>query len=170
MLRLEAVNLEEFCKKGFLKEFAKFTAKQLSQSQLYWINFIEKEALAQVFSCEFCESCKNNVFIEHVQRLLLLHYPWDSLLMVFSFSKWYAGLTMLVINKMMDMLVFYPLNKFKITDTRFWFNPNHTKTRKLILIFFSTLINNLRFLSNCFPPCKITDFLLPITRSGNFYS
>ena len=29
-------------------------------------NFIKKEALAQVFSCEFSEICKNNFFTEHL--------------------------------------------------------------------------------------------------------
>ena len=29
-------------------------------------NFIEKETLAQVFSCEFCEISMNNIFTEHV--------------------------------------------------------------------------------------------------------
>ena len=29
-------------------------------------NFIKKEALAQVLSCEFCEISKNNFFTEHV--------------------------------------------------------------------------------------------------------
>ena len=39
---------EIFYKKVFLKHFAKFTRKHLCQS-----------LLAQVFSCEFCEICKN---------------------------------------------------------------------------------------------------------------
>ena len=34
-------------------------------------NFIKKEALAQVFSCEFCETFKNIFFIEHLRWLLL---------------------------------------------------------------------------------------------------
>ena len=29
-------------------------------------NFIKKESLAQVFSCEFCEISKNTFFIEHL--------------------------------------------------------------------------------------------------------
>ena len=29
-------------------------------------NFIKKETLAQVFSCEFCEISKNTFFIEHL--------------------------------------------------------------------------------------------------------
>ena len=34
-------------------------------------NFIKKETLAQVFSCEFCEIFKNTFFVEHVWWLLL---------------------------------------------------------------------------------------------------
>ena len=30
-------------------------------------NFIKKEALAQVFSCEFCEIFKNTFFTEHLR-------------------------------------------------------------------------------------------------------
>ena len=39
-------------------------------------NFIKKETLAQVFSCEFCEICKNTFFDKHLQMtafFLLLH-------------------------------------------------------------------------------------------------
>ena len=50
-----------FCKKGVLGSFTKFTGKHLCQS--LFLNkiaglrpaTIKKEALAQVFSCEFCE-------------------------------------------------------------------------------------------------------------------
>ena len=45
---------EAFCKKGVLKNFTKLTGKHLCQSL-----FIKKEALAQVYSCEFCEISKN---------------------------------------------------------------------------------------------------------------
>ena len=34
-------------------------------------NFIKKEILAQVFSCEFCEISKNAFFTEHLWWLLL---------------------------------------------------------------------------------------------------
>ena len=44
--------LELFCRKGVLRNFAKFKAS----------NFIKKQAPAQVFSCEFCEISKNIVF------------------------------------------------------------------------------------------------------------
>ena len=48
---------ETFCKKGVLKNFTKFTGEHLHQGLFF--NFIKKEALAQVFFCEFCEIFKN---------------------------------------------------------------------------------------------------------------
>ena len=55
---------EVFSKKGVLGHFAKFTGKHLCQSLFFnkvagQANFIKKETLAQVFSCEFCEISKN---------------------------------------------------------------------------------------------------------------
>ena len=61
-----------FVKKGVLRNFAKFTGKHLCQSLFFnkaaggVCNFIKKEALAQEFSCEFCEISKNNFFTEQV--------------------------------------------------------------------------------------------------------
>ena len=52
-----------FYKKGFLKNFTKFTGKHLCQS-LRACNFIKKETLAQLFSCEFCQIFKNIFFTE----------------------------------------------------------------------------------------------------------
>ena len=63
-------------KKGVRRNFAKFMGKHLCQSLFYnevaglWpkaCNFIKKEALAQVFSCEFCEISKNTFSTEHLQ-------------------------------------------------------------------------------------------------------
>ena len=45
---------EVFCKKDVLRNFAKFTG--------FIKNFIKKETLAQVFSCEFYEISKNTFF------------------------------------------------------------------------------------------------------------
>ena len=63
-----------FYKKGVLRNFARFTEKHLCQSLflLKFIrpqacNFIKKETLTQVFSCEFCEIFKNSLFTEHLQ-------------------------------------------------------------------------------------------------------
>ena len=62
---------EVFCKKGFLRNFTKFTGKHLCQRLFFnkvaglrpeACNFIKKESLAQVFSCEFCEISKNTFF------------------------------------------------------------------------------------------------------------
>ena len=53
-------------RKGVLRNFVKFTAKHLCQSLFFnkftgqACNFIKKETLAQVFSCEFSEISKNN--------------------------------------------------------------------------------------------------------------
>ena len=57
---------------GVLKNFKKFTGKHLYQSLIFNkvagpCNFIKKEALAQVFSCEFCEIFKNTFFTEHLR-------------------------------------------------------------------------------------------------------
>ena len=57
-------------KKCALKNFAKLTGKHLCQSLFLnkvvngTSNFIKKEPLAQVFSCEFCE-ISNNFFLQN---------------------------------------------------------------------------------------------------------
>ena len=53
-LPLENSCPEVFCRKGVLRNFAKFTGKRPCQG-----NFIKKETLAQVFSCKFCKIFKN---------------------------------------------------------------------------------------------------------------
>ena len=62
-----------FCKKCVLRIFTKFTGKHLCQSLFFnniiikfCKNFIKKETLAQVFSCEFCEISLNIFFTEHL--------------------------------------------------------------------------------------------------------
>ena len=58
------------CKKGALINFTKFIGKHLCHGlfliKLQAENFIKKETLAQVFSCEFCEISQNTFFIEHL--------------------------------------------------------------------------------------------------------
>ena len=50
-------------RKGVLRNFAKFT-----ENTCAWAcNFIKKETLAQVLSCEFCEISKNTFFTEHLR-------------------------------------------------------------------------------------------------------
>ena len=54
---------------GVLRNFTKFTGKQLCQSLFFSIkllDFIKKETLKYVFSCEFCEFSKNNFLTEHL--------------------------------------------------------------------------------------------------------
>ena len=56
-------------RKGVLRNFAKFTGKHLCQGLFFnkiagACNSIRKGALAQVFSCEFCEISKNTFFTE----------------------------------------------------------------------------------------------------------
>ena len=68
LLKLRSSRPEVFCKKGVLRNFTKFTGKHLCQSLFFnkvagqACNFIKKETLAQVFSCEFCEISKNTFF------------------------------------------------------------------------------------------------------------
>ena len=56
-----------FCRKGVLKDFAKFIGKHLCQSLFFnkvtgLSNFIEKETLAQVFFYGFCEFLRTFFF------------------------------------------------------------------------------------------------------------
>ena len=55
-------------KKGVHKKLTKFTGKHLYQGLFFTeaCNFIKKETLAQVFSCEFCETSKKTLFTEHL--------------------------------------------------------------------------------------------------------
>ena len=63
----------------------------------FLINFIKKEALAQVFSCEYCEISKNTSFTEHLwttasssRRLSVICYLW--------YSNWFKNETSLTLN------------------------------------------------------------------------
>ena len=63
---------EVFCKKDILRNLVKFTGKHLCQSLFFYEvaggarNFIKKETLAQVFSCEFWKYSNNTFFTEHL--------------------------------------------------------------------------------------------------------
>ena len=62
--------------KSVLRNFTKFTGNHLCQSLFFnkvarACNFIKKETLAQVFSCEFCEILKNTFLHNTSGRLLL---------------------------------------------------------------------------------------------------
>ena len=66
-----------FCKKGFLRNFARFTGKHLCQSLSFNKvadrpgNFIKRKTLAQMFSRKSREISKSTFFTEHLRRLLL---------------------------------------------------------------------------------------------------
>ena len=72
-LEFQKQSPEVFCRKGVLRNFTKFTGKHLYQSLLFnkvegqACNFIKKEALAQVLSCEICETSKNTFSTEHLR-------------------------------------------------------------------------------------------------------
>ena len=57
-----------FCIKSVLRNFSKFTGKHLCPRLFFnkvadlVCNFIKKESVAQVLSCEFCEISKNTFF------------------------------------------------------------------------------------------------------------
>ena len=63
-------HLKYSVRKGVLRNFAKFTGKHLCQSlsfnKVVPYNFIKKETVAQLFSCEFCEIFKNTFLTEHL--------------------------------------------------------------------------------------------------------
>ena len=69
-------------RKGVLRNFTKFTGKDLCQSLFFWVQSLRpatlliKEALAQVFSCEFGERSKNTFFTEHLRVRELLLYKF----------------------------------------------------------------------------------------------
>ena len=58
--RFRSSRLNVFCKKGVLRNFAKFTGKHLCQS-LFFNKVAGLRTLAQVLSCEFCE-ISNNIY------------------------------------------------------------------------------------------------------------
>ena len=62
-------------RKGVLRDFAKFTGNTCPRVSFLiklhaqgW-NFIKKEVLKQVFSCELCEISKSTFFTEHLQAI-----------------------------------------------------------------------------------------------------
>ena len=61
--RRPACRSDVSCQKVLLQNFAKFNGKHLCQSEA--CNFIKKETLAQVFSCEFYEIFKKTFFTEY---------------------------------------------------------------------------------------------------------
>ena len=58
----DSYNNPETVTRGVLRNFSKFIGKHLQAC-----NFIEKETLEKVFSCEFYEISKNTFSAEHLQ-------------------------------------------------------------------------------------------------------
>ena len=76
-LTCRSSRLEVLCKTGVFRNFVKFTGKHLCQ-RLFFNKVaglraltLLKKRLAQMFSCEFCESSKKIFFTEHLRWLLL---------------------------------------------------------------------------------------------------
>ena len=89
-----------FIEKGVLRNFAKFTRKHLCQSLF---NFIKREALVQMFSCEFCEDFKNTFFTEHLRATAGLVQPLLNSDLVFI-SKTSASLETIISHKPLPSL------------------------------------------------------------------
>ena len=66
-----------------LKNFTKFTGKHLCQSTY---NFIKKDTLAQMFSCELGKIFKNTLFTEHLRTTASVFLRF----LVFSFFLFYV--------------------------------------------------------------------------------
>ena len=59
-------------KKGVLRNLTKFTCARVSfliSCKAQVCDFIKKEAVAQMFSCKFCEFSKNTFFTEHLRAI-----------------------------------------------------------------------------------------------------
>ena len=52
--------------------------------RLFFLNFIKKEILAQVFSCEFCEISKNTFSTEHLWTTASQPYQANHSVIVFQ--------------------------------------------------------------------------------------
>ena len=59
----------------------KFTRRHLYHSFFFFCNFIKKESLVQVFSCEFCKISKNIFFTEHLRETASV--IWKSISILF---------------------------------------------------------------------------------------
>ena len=76
---------EVFCKKGVLRNFAKFKGKHLCQSL-----FFKKEALAQVFSGELCKISKNTFFTEHLLSFIMYKRKKKESIRIFAYFSLFS--------------------------------------------------------------------------------
>ena len=73
-----------FSKKSYSKKFCKIHRKHLCQSRVSFLinlhasacNFIKNQTLAQLFSYEFCEICKNTFFTKHHFNMLRVNHDF----------------------------------------------------------------------------------------------
>ena len=110
--------------KGVLRNFTKFTGKQLYQS-LFLIKlqaFILKKTLARVFSCEFYEISKNNFFTEHLWTTASVYKLWRKPY-VCSIYVLYRGCNEVTIMGVIHILFYCADNDFEQTFTH-WHKPN----------------------------------------------
>ena len=93
---MEAVVQRCSVKKVFLKILQNSQANTCARGsfliKLQACNFIKKESLAQVFSCEFCEIFKNIFFHRHLRWLLLSSFKLNDLLWYSRISRAYLKL------------------------------------------------------------------------------
>ena len=76
---------EVFCKKGVLRNFAKFTGKHLCHSLFFNKNTLLKKRLWHgCFPVNLCEIIRTRFFTEHMWLLLLLHKFWPEFISICS--------------------------------------------------------------------------------------
>ena len=118
MFNLDAVACGCSVKEGILKNFINLTGKQLYQRSQA-CNFIKKDILLQVFSCEFGEIFINAISIEHVRWLLLLIMLCSLKLLTFLFLVIpYVIMKLTELNPVFKgVSVKYGLNRYQIRAT-----------------------------------------------------
>ena len=131
---------EVFCKKGVLRNFAKFTGKHLCQR----LFFIKKKTLAQVFSCEFCEISKNT-FSYRAPLVAASKFSNSSLLKKFTLIK----------------ALFFLINRFCLSRILFFFFDF------LILMTTQTTHGLCSFQIKC--SIQIVTMMLTLTRVKNSF-
>ena len=151
-----------FCKICVLKNFVKFTGKQLCQSLLFnkvaglRLVTLLKKRLWQMFSCEFREIFRNTFFIEHLRWLLLnktykkmsVWSPWNYF---FSSSFWFFYIYF--------WLIIYSFNsRFKFYSSKVSFHPSEVLPSLLSIWYMVILLQKSKILVQ-FLKTKLLTFL-----------
>ena len=87
-------------------------------------NFIKKETLAQVFSCEFCEISENTFFTKQLQTAASGSKIFEHLI----FSEMYPYLIIIFIFKKGDLFVSILIHKYQHKSTRVNTNQHESDT------------------------------------------